>query len=292
MTGALALDVLLGHLQPVALAGELGVMSHGQVAPGLEPRGGQRLDPEVRQHRRQVVDGHRLADDRLQCTQRRVEVVGRLDLLGLGQLVAGTGFQDIGAGPLAALEQSLVEAQLLGVGTPLGLGQGNLLLGEQCLAVGAEQPHHQLLATPAKAFVGQRRLGRATAVLAPGGVVEQRLLQGQGGGVAAVVALGGGITELAALGHLGVVARTVVAVRQVGQQPGMANRQVFEPGGAFGDRGFQRRVVTQGQGVGVAQVQGLRGQAQAEQQHRQQQAHGHHSSARATCTRSANGLNR
>ena len=177
----------------MALRGQLRVAGQGQVAPGLEARRLQRRHAEAVGQGREVLDIQGLADYGLQLTQGRIEVVRGLDLLGLGEVMAGTGLQQVGAGALAGLEQALVELQLLGVGAALGLREGDLLVGEQRLAIGVEQAHRQLLAAAAQALVGQQRLGLALAVFGPGGVVEQRLLQGEGGGVAAVVALAGDV---------------------------------------------------------------------------------------------------
>ncbi|MNR03650.1 hypothetical protein D3C85_1195540 [compost metagenome] len=240
----------------------------------------------------QVLDLQRLTNDCLQGAQGRIEVVAGLDFLGLGQLIARLGFQQVGTGTLAALEQAPVQLQLLGIGTALGLGQGDLLVGEQRFAVGAEHPHRQLLAAATKTLVRQQRLGHTLAVLGPGAVVEQRLLQGQCRGVAAIVTLAGDVAAGVGLGHFGIVAGIVVAVGQVRQQRCPADGAALKAGIALGDGGMEGRVVAQGQGIGITKVHRSGRQAGAQQQQAGQHTHRHHSSARATCTRSVNGLNR
>ncbi len=180
------------------------------------------------------------------------------------------------------MTQALVELQAFGVGTLLRPAQFDTLLGQQRLAVGTEQAHRQFLALAAKAFVGKQRLGRALAVARIGFVVQQRLLQGQGRGVAAVVPVIGDITANGLLGHFGLVARIVVAPGQVRQQPGTADGPVLFPGIALLDRRLEGRVIAQGQVIGVQQPQGLDRRAAQQAQQGQVVAPGsNHSSTNA-----------
>ncbi|MNG23122.1 hypothetical protein D3C84_1076860 [compost metagenome] len=61
----------------------------------------------------------------------------------------------------------------------LGLGNVDLVLGEQRLGVMTQHPHQQLLALATKTFVSEQRLGDALSIGGVSLVVQQRLLQRQ-----------------------------------------------------------------------------------------------------------------
>ncbi|CRR62433.1 hypothetical protein PAERUG_E16_London_17_VIM_2_04_14_06123 [Pseudomonas aeruginosa] len=288
MAGTIALHLVGRRLQRIALGAQLGAALQGHLAPALE---GRRLQAQ----RRETLDGRGqfailqcLPEHRLQRTPRRRRAIAGGDLLGAGQAQPGAGLQQVGAGALAFLEGTLVERQLGFQGAPLGFGQDHLLAGEQGFAVGGEQAHRQFLAAPAELFVGEQRLGLALAVARVGLVIEQRLLQAEGRGVAAIVALDAGV----ALADGGVVARLVVVVAQARQQAGTADGAVFAAGAALVERRLEGRVVAHRQLVGVQQAQrlGRRGRKQRGGQQAGSQAI--HSSPSARWVRSASGLNR
>ena len=192
-------------------------------------------------------------------------LIQRLDFLGSRQLIARFRFQDVGARAFALLEQMLVLLELLLVGLFLRAGNVDLVLGEQRLGVIGQHPHQQRLAFVAKTLVGKQRLGHALAVVGIGFVVEQRLLQGEGGAVAVVVAV---IVIIAAApvgqGGLGVVAALVVVVRQLGQQAGAADGAVLQAGVALLDGAEEYRVIAQGLLVDIERPHGGLGAAARE----------------------------
>ena len=158
-------------------------------------------------------------------------------------------------------------------------------LGQQRLAISAEYPHRKFLAFAAKALIGHQRLGRALAKPRVGFVVQQWLLQGQGRGIAAVVAVAGDIT----CGHLRLVARIVVAPRQIRQQRRPTYHASLFTGLTRLDGGLKSRVIAQRQVVRIQQPQGLRSRCKAHAQGKQQRLH---SSTKAIWVRSSKGLNR
>ena len=174
------------------LRGQFRVIGQCQFAPAFKALRLQRRNHKVRRQRGQLLDLQRLAKHRLQLPQGNVLIVLRLDFFGHRHAQARLGFQHICAGALAALEQSLVKLQTLGKSTLLRTAQFNALLCQQGLAIGIKQPHRQILAFAAKAFIRKQRLRRALAESCVGFVVQQRLLQGQGCRITAVVAIGPG----------------------------------------------------------------------------------------------------
>ncbi|MNC64627.1 hypothetical protein D3C75_1148470 [compost metagenome] len=90
----------------------------------------------------QLIDPRRrLTDQRAQFAQGRILIVARLDFLGIGKLIAGLGFEDIGASPLPLLEQLLVLLELLLVGLLAGDTDADLVFGEQRLCITGHHPH-------------------------------------------------------------------------------------------------------------------------------------------------------
>ena len=185
---------------------QLRVIGQRQLAPALKTPGLQRLNRKVCLQRGQLLDLQRLTEHRLQLTQGRVLIILRLDFFGHCHAQPCLGFQHISAGPFTPFKEPLVKLQTFGKSTFLRPAQLNPFLRQQGLAVGTEHPHRQILAFAAKALIRKQRLRRALSESCVSFVVQQRLLQGQGRRITAVVAVGPG----AGLGNFGLVARVVV----------------------------------------------------------------------------------
>ncbi|MCY1435345.1 hypothetical protein D9M71_514370 [compost metagenome] len=180
MPGAVALDFVARHLQRLTLGGQVRVVGHRHLVPGVVIGRLQGEGLKVLLQRRQIGDvdsGH--ADERTQFAQGRILFVTRLDFLGSCQFIARLGFEYVGTRAFALAKHLLVLLELLLEGFFPGQGNVDLVLGEQGLGVVFQHPYQQLLAFAAKVFIGEQRLRHALAISGVGLVVEQRLLQGQ-----------------------------------------------------------------------------------------------------------------
>ena len=228
---------------------QLRVIGQRQFAPAFEALRFQWQNHKMRHQRGKLLDLQRLTKHRLQLTQGCVLIIVRLDFFSHRHAQARLGFQHIGASTLTAFKKPLVELQALGKGALLRPAQFDPLLRQQRLAVGTEHAHRQILAFAAKALIRKQRLRCTLSESCVGFVVQQRLLQGQGRRITAVVAVG----PSAGLGDFGLVARIVVVPRQGGQQRRATQGAVLLPCRPLFNGGMEGRVVANRQIVGFQQ---------------------------------------
>ena len=211
-----------------------------------------------------------LAEDQLQSAVPDFEIILRGDFLSRGEVVPRLSLVSVGNGDGAHLEVALGHFQLLADGGLLGVGQGNIVLGEQDVEIGLSDSDDQVLPGDGKLRFSLNNLAFGLLVLGEILFAIDRLGQGQVITVGVVLQVGGG--------QIHVVMGGIGAQIDARQQQGEALRRFFLAGFVSGARRSIRRILLLRLAIYLRQVGGI---GRAGEQHKKREGQGFHFKTRS-----------